>query len=82
MLHPAPSPYGIPYGVLYSKNIENLFFAGRNISATHAAMSSTRVMGTCSLLGQAMGNAAAICVREKILPRDVATDFIDFRADS
>ena len=77
ILHPAPSPYGIPYGVLYSKNIENLFFAGRNISATHAAMSSTRVMGTCSLLGQAMGNAAAICVREKILPRDVATAFID-----
>ncbi|MBE6580944.1 MAG: FAD-dependent oxidoreductase [Ruminococcaceae bacterium] len=77
ILHPAPSPYGIPYGVLYSKNIENLFFAGRNISATHAAMSSTRVMGTCSLLGQALGNAAAICVREGILPRDVATSFID-----
>ena len=77
ILHPAPSPYGIPYGVLYSKNIENLFFAGRNISATHAAMSSTRVMATCSLLGQAMGNAAAICVREQILPRDVAASFID-----
>ncbi|MBQ9801705.1 MAG: FAD-dependent oxidoreductase [Clostridia bacterium] len=76
ILHPAPSPYGIPYRVLYSKNMENLFFAGRNISATHAAMSSTRVMATCSLLGQAMGNAAAICVREGILPRDVTTSFI------
>lgn len=71
ILHPAPSPYGIPYRCLYSKNIENLFFAGRDISATHAAMSSTRVMGTCALLGQALGNAAAICHREGILPREL-----------
>ena len=66
VLHPAPSPYGIPYRSLYSVNIKNLFFAGRNISATHAAMSSTRVMATCSLLGQAMGTAAAICINEKL----------------
>ena len=38
--HDAPSPYGIPYRCFYSKNIENLFFAGRNISVTHAALSS------------------------------------------
>ncbi len=68
LLHPAPSPYGIPYRVLYSKNIKNLMFAGRNISATHAANSSTRVMATCSLLGQATGTAAAICLRENITP--------------
>ncbi|MBT3275205.1 MAG: FAD-dependent oxidoreductase, partial [Spirochaetales bacterium] len=43
IFHPAPSPYGIPYRCLYSKNIKNLFIAGRNISATHAALSSTRV---------------------------------------
>ncbi len=72
VLHPAPSPYGIPYRCLYSKNIENLFFAGRNISATHAAISSTRVMATCSLLGQAMGTAAALCARDGILPRELA----------
>ena len=71
ILHPAPSPYGIPYRVLYSKNIENLFFAGRNISASHAAMSSTRVMATCSLLGQAVGNAAALCRHYGLLPRDI-----------
>lgn len=71
IMHPAPSPYGIPYRCLYSKNISNLFFAGRNISVTHAALSSTRVMGTCSLLGQAVGNAAAICVKNGILPRDI-----------
>lgn len=70
-LYPAPSPYGIPYRSLYSANIKNLFFAGRNISATHAAMSSTRVMATCSLLGQAMGTAAAICVNENLTPDGV-----------
>ncbi|HHT54637.1 MAG TPA: FAD-dependent oxidoreductase [Clostridiales bacterium] len=71
LLYPTPSPYGIPYRVLYSKNIANLFFAGRNISATHAAISSTRVMGTCSLLGQAMGTAAGICIAENATPHEI-----------
>lgn len=69
--HPAPSPYGIPYRCIYSKNTDNLFFAGRNISVTHSAMSSTRVMATCALLGQALGNAAAIASKNKITPRGV-----------
>jgi len=69
--HPAPSPYGIPYRCLYSKNIANLFFAGRNISATHTALSSTRVMGTCAILGQAVGTAAALAVHDGVLPRKV-----------
>ena len=71
IFHPAPSPYGIPYGVLVSENIENLMFAGRDASCTHAAMSSTRVMGTCFSMGQAVGTAAAIAVRESINPWDV-----------
>lgn len=71
IFHPAPSPYGIPYRCLYSKNVENLFFAGRNISVTHCAVSSTRVMGTCALLGQAVGAAAAIAVRDGLSPRGV-----------
>jgi len=71
IFHPAPSPYGIPYRCLYSKNIANLMFAGRNISATHAAMSSSRVMATCALLGQAAGTAAAIAVNRKTTPRGV-----------
>mgnify|MGYP001026285019 FL=1 len=75
-LHPTPSPYGIPYRVLYSANIENMFFAGRNISATHAAISSTRVMATCSLLGQAVGEAAAICVAENIMPAQVSENYV------
>lgn len=70
-LYPAPSPYGIPYRSLYSKNIKNLFFAGRNLSATHAAMSSTRVMATCSLLGQAMGVAAGMCCVRDCTPDDI-----------
>ncbi|HOF88223.1 MAG TPA: FAD-dependent oxidoreductase, partial [Armatimonadota bacterium] len=72
IFHPAPSPYGIPYRCLYSRNIENLFFAGRNISATHAAMSSTRVMATCAILGQAAGTAAAIAARDGLTPRQVS----------
>ena len=47
-------PYGIPLRSLYSKNVENLMFAGRNISATHIAFSTVRVMGTCGVMGQAV----------------------------
>ena len=71
IFHPAPEIYGIPYRSLYSKNIGNLFCAGRNISATHAAMSSTRVMATCALIGQAVGTAAAIAVQNGLSPRGV-----------
>lgn len=63
--------YGIPYRCLYSKNITNLFFAGRNISATHLAMSSARVMGTCSIIGQAVGVAAHVACKYGVTPRDV-----------
>ncbi len=71
IFHPAPSPFGIPYRCLYSKNIANLMFAGRNISCTHTAMSSCRVMGTCAILGQAMGTAAALAIRHETSPRGV-----------
>lgn len=69
--HAAPSPFCIAYRCLYSKNIENLFFAGRNISVSHAALSATRVMATCSLLGQTVGTAAAIAVHKSLSPRGV-----------
>lgn len=71
IFHPAPAPYGIPYRAMYSRNIENLMFAGRNISVTHTAMSSTRVMATCATIGQAVGTAAAIAVRDRLSPRGV-----------
>ena len=74
--YPAPSPYGIPYRCLYSRDVPNLFCAGRNISVTHWALSSCRVMGTCALLGQAVGTAAAIAARENCGPRGVLTDHL------
>lgn len=69
---PVEEPYGIPLRCLYSKNVENLMFAGRNISVTHAALSSTRVMGTCALLGQAAGCAAAVAIKNALTPRATA----------
>lgn len=66
-----PAPYGIPYRSLYSKNVSNLFFAGRNISMTHMAMSSIRVMMTCALMGQAVGSAAAIAAKYGLTPHEV-----------
>lgn len=68
IFHHAPSPYGIPYRSLYSRNIRNLMFAGRNAGCTHAAMSSTRVMGTGCAMGQAVGTAAALAIQKGILP--------------
>ena len=70
--YPCPSPYGIPYRCLYSRNIANLFCAGRCHSATHAAMSSTRVQGTGAAMGQAVGAAAAIACSAGASPREVA----------
>jgi hypothetical protein len=69
--HPAPSPFGIPWRCLYSINVRNLLFAGRNISATHMAMSATRVMATCATMGQAIGTGAAIALTEGLTPREV-----------
>ncbi len=55
-----PHLFTIPLGCLHSRNVPNLFFAGRNLSATHVAFASTRVMATCALAGQAVGTAAAL----------------------
>jgi len=74
--HPAPSPWGIPYRSLYSRNVANLCMAGRNISVTHAALSSSRVMRTCASLGQAVGTAAAIGARDGLDPREVGRERI------
>lgn len=54
-------PYPIPLRALYSKDVSNLFITGRNISVSHVALGSTRVMGTIATLGQAIGTAAALC---------------------
>lgn len=66
-----PAPYSLPYRILYSKNVDDLFFAGRNVSVSHMALSSTRVMATCGLFGEAVGRAAALCVKYDCRPHDV-----------
>lgn len=66
-----PGIYKIPYRCLYSRNISNLLMAGRNISATHVALGTTRVMATCALLGQAAGTAAVLCHRYNMLPMEL-----------
>lgn len=60
--------YSIPYRCFVSKNIENLFYAGRIISVSHVAFGSTRVMTTCAHGGQAVGMAAALCHESHIMP--------------
>ncbi len=67
----AKGVYPIPYRCLYSRNLDNLFLAGRIISATHVAFGSTRVMCTLAEAGQAVGVAAATCAREGLKPADV-----------
>lgn len=69
-----PEPYNVPLRSLYSSNIANLFMAGRNISATHVAFTSTRVMATCAVQGQAIGTAAALCAAGSITPAALAAD--------
>ena len=67
----------IPYRSLYSRNVPNLFMAGRNISVTHAALGTVRVMRTTGMMGEVVGMAATICVRNKCTPRDVYAKHLD-----
>ena len=73
--------YPIPYRCFYSKNIPNLFMAGRNISVTHVALGTVRVMRTTAMMGEVVGLAASVCHRHGCLPRDVyRTHFADLQA--
>ena len=60
--------YNIALSSLYSKDVKNLMMAGRNISCSHVAFTSTRVMSTCAAVGQAVGTAAALCIDEGLSP--------------
>ncbi|HPC60673.1 MAG TPA: FAD-dependent oxidoreductase [Verrucomicrobiota bacterium] len=71
---PPPFPYNIPLRSLHSRNLGNLFMAGRNLSATHVAFTSTRVMATCAVMGQAVGTAAAYCLQHQLSPRQLSSD--------
>lgn len=65
------TPYPIPYRCLYSRNVDNLMMAGRNISVTHVALGTVRVQRTTGMMGEVVGMAAALCRKYKCLPRDV-----------
>lgn len=69
--------YALPYRCFYSKDVRNMFMAGRNISVTHIALGSTRVMRTCGLIGEVVGMAAKVCASHKAFPRDVYTTYFE-----
>jgi hypothetical protein len=63
--------YPVPYRCFYSKDVENLFMAGRCISVTHEALGTVRVMKTCGMMGEVVGKAASVAVRRATTPRGV-----------
>ncbi len=69
-------PYWAPYRTLYSRNISNLFMAGRDISVTREALGAVRVMRTTGMMGEIVGKAAWICVRHQTSPRGVYQDHL------
>jgi hypothetical protein len=69
-------PFWIPYRCLYSRNIENLFMAGRCISVTHDALGAVRVMRTCGSMGEIVGMAASVCKEFDTTPRGVYQDHL------
>ncbi len=71
------APYAVPYRCFYSRNIDNLFMAGRNISVTHVALGTVRVMRTLGMVGEVVGMAASVCKRHNVNPRQVYTDHLD-----
>ena len=70
-------PYWAPYRSLYSRNVDNLFMAGRDVSVTHDALGPVRVMRTCGMMGEIVGMAASICKEHDCLPRAVYEQHLD-----
>ena len=70
-------PYPIPYRCLYSRNVPNLFMAGRDISVTHIALGTARLMRTHGMMGEVVGMAASICKKHGCNPRDVYKSHLD-----
>ena len=64
-------PYPIPYRCLYSRNVKNLFMAGRHISVTHVALGTVRVMRTTGMMGEVVGMAAYLCKKHAAVPREI-----------
>lgn len=70
-VHRCIYPYAVPYRCLYSRNVDNLFMAGRNISVTHVALGTVRVMRTTGMMGEVVGMAASLCNKHNASPREV-----------
>ncbi len=77
LVHSFPGCYTIPYRCYVPKKVDNLFISGRSLSASKLGMASSRVMGTCSVGGQAVGTAASLCIKYGISPREVGRWRID-----
>ena len=75
--HTRFKPYLIPYRCLYTKDIANLFMAGRNISVTHIALGTTRVMRTTGMMGEVVGIAAYLCKKYKCMPHEIYTLYLN-----
>lgn len=69
-------PYPIPYRCLYSRNVDNLFMAGRNISVTHVALGTVRVMRTTGMMGEVVGMAASLCKKYNETPRGIYQKYL------
>ena len=77
-----PPPYRLPYRCLYSVNIDNMFMAGRNVSVSHIALSSTRVQNMNGMMGEVVGKAASICKKYGCTPREVYTKHLNELLDA
>ncbi len=75
-LHKAIHPYPIPYRCFYSRNVDNLFMAGRNISVTHVALGTVRVMRTTGMMGEVVGMAASVAAKNNTTPRGVYQEYL------
>ena len=76
-VHGKTNPYAVPYRCLYSRNVGNLFMAGRDISVTHIGLGTVRVMRTCGMMGEVVGMAASLCREHKTTPRDIYLHHFD-----
>lgn len=76
-VHKKIHPYPLPYRCFYSRNVDNLFMAGRNISVTHVALGTTRLMRTTGMMGEVVGMAASIATKHKTNPRGVYQNYLE-----
>ncbi|MHC4401167.1 MAG: FAD-dependent oxidoreductase [Planctomycetota bacterium] len=69
-------PYPIPYRCFYSRNLSNLFMAGRNVSVTHVALGTVRVQKTTGMMGEVVGMAASLATKYHTDPRGVYESYL------